>query len=174
MRQSSVVPTFAQFAADNMVSWLRLAGALTADAGLAEDLVQDVLVKLHIRWDQMGTVAAPQAYVHRMITNEYLSWRRSRSARILPVTAGHLEELSGTGVDPAVGHADRDALRQEIARLPRRQQAVLALRFYGGLTDTEIAAALGCAPGTVRAYASRALAALRVDSTSHLLPTEGP
>lgn len=44
------------------------AGALTSDAGLAEDLVQDVLVKLHTRWDQMGTVVAPQAHVHPMIT----------------------------------------------------------------------------------------------------------
>ncbi len=167
-------PSFAQFATKNLRSWLRLAGALTADAGLAEDLVQDVLVKLHKRWDRMDTVQNPQAYAHRMITNEYLSWRRSRHARLVPVTADHLEDLGGVGADPAVVHADRDALRAEIARLPRQQQAVLALRYYGGLTDTEIATALNCAPGTVRGYASRALATLRVESIHRLLPTEGP
>lgn len=166
--------SFAEFATANVASWLRLAGALTADAGLAEDLVQDVLVKLHTRWDRMGTVAAPEAYVHRMITNEYLSWRRSRSARLVPTDTDDLQALGGSDADPAVEHADRDALRWEIARLPRQQQAVLALRYYGGLTDTEIATALNCAPGTVRGYASRALATLRVESIHRLLPTEGP
>ncbi len=56
-------PSFEQFATDNLRSWLRLAGALTTDAGLAEDLVQDVVLKLHKRWDQMGVVEAPEAYV---------------------------------------------------------------------------------------------------------------
>ncbi len=174
MRQSGVVLSFAQFASANVASWLRLAGALTADAGLAEDLVQDVLVKLHARWDRMGTVVVPETYVHRMITNEYLSWRRSRSAQVVPTEVDRLEDLGGTDPDLAVEHADRDALRAEIARLPRQQQAVLALRYYGGLTDTEIATALDCAPGTVRGYASRALATLRVESIHRLLPTEGP
>jgi RNA polymerase sigma-70 factor (sigma-E family) len=174
VRQSGVVLSFAQFATHNLASWLRLAGALTSDAGLAEDLVQDVLVKLHTRWAQIGAVAAPEAYVHRMITNEYLSWRRSRHTRLVPVTAEHLEDLTGGGADPTIAHADRDALRAEITRLPRQQQAVLALRYYGGLSDTEIATTLDCAPGTVRGYASRALATLRVTSTHHLLPTEGP
>lgn len=40
---------------------------------------------------------------------------------------------------------------------------MLVLRYYEGLSDTEIADVLGCAPGTVRGYASRALAALRVE-----------
>ena len=53
-------------------------------------------------------------------------------------------------------------LLAELAKLPRRQRAVLALR-YGGLTDVEIAAELGCNPATVRSYASRALATLRIE-----------
>jgi len=167
-----VPPSFEQFATDNLRSWLRLAGALTTDAGLAEDLVQDVVLKLHKRWDQMGVVEAPQAYVRRMIINEYLSWRRGRSARVVLLTDEVLEGLQVTGVDPTVGHADRDALHAEIARLPRQQQAVLALRYYGDLNDTEIADTLQCSPGTVRGYASRALATLRVESTHRLLPTE--
>jgi RNA polymerase sigma factor (sigma-70 family) len=65
--------------------------------------------------------------------------------------------------DPAAGHAEREALLAELARLPARQRAVLVLRYYEGLSDTEIADALGCAAGTVRGYASRALALLRVE-----------
>jgi DNA-directed RNA polymerase specialized sigma24 family protein len=40
---------------------------------------------------------------------------------------------------------------------------VLVLRYYEGCGDAEIAELLGCAPGTVRGYASRALAALRIE-----------
>jgi DNA-directed RNA polymerase specialized sigma24 family protein len=68
--------------------------------------------------------------------------------------------------DAASWHADRDALLAELARLPRREQAVLVLRFYEGLSDVEIAETLGCRPGTVRGYASRALAKLRVEFTA--------
>lgn len=54
----------------------------------------------------------------------------------------------------------------QIAKLPRRQRAVLALRYYEDRSDAEIAELLGCAPATVRAYASRALAALRIQLSS--------
>ena len=67
--------------------------------------------------------------------------------------------------DHAVAHAERAALLAELGKLPRRQRAVLVLRYYEGLSDTEIAEVLGCTPGTVRGYASRALAALRVQIT---------
>jgi RNA polymerase sigma factor (sigma-70 family) len=72
--------------------------------------------------------------------------------------------------DPAVDHAERDALLAELARLPRRQRAVLVLRYYEALSDAEIADVLGCAPGTVRGYASRALAALRIDLSAARQP----
>jgi RNA polymerase sigma factor (sigma-70 family) len=65
--------------------------------------------------------------------------------------------------DHAVAHAERDALRTELDKLPKRQRTVLVLRYYAGMSDVEIAEMLGCRPGTVRGYASRALAALRVE-----------
>jgi RNA polymerase sigma factor (sigma-70 family) len=65
--------------------------------------------------------------------------------------------------DHAAVHAERDALRIELDKLPRRQRAVLVLRYYAGMSDLEIAEVLGCGAGTVRGYASRALAALRVE-----------
>jgi DNA-directed RNA polymerase specialized sigma24 family protein len=64
-----------------------------------------------------------------------------------------------------VAHAERAALLAELEKLLRRQRAVLVLRYYEGLSDTEIAEVIGCTPGTVRGYASRALAALRVQIT---------
>ena len=52
---------------------------------------------------------------------------------------------------------DRELLRQALARLPARQREVLMLRYYEDLTEAEIAKRLGCAPGTVKSSAARAL-----------------
>jgi RNA polymerase sigma factor (sigma-70 family) len=99
-----------------------------------------------------------------MIVNEYLSWRR-RSWRTVPSGAG--TDMDGPLTpDPAADYAERDALLAELAKLPRRQRTVLVLRYYEALSDLEIAEALGCRPGTVRGYACRALAALRVELTA--------
>ena len=135
--------------------------ALSGDLGLAEDLVQDVMLKVHQRWDQVSRLDAPESYVRRMLVNEFLSWRR-KWGRIVPrddmvLPDGH--------PDHASAHADRVLLRSEIDRLPARQRAVLALRYYGGLSDAEIAEAMGCRVSTVRGFASRALATLRVAPT---------
>jgi RNA polymerase sigma-70 factor (sigma-E family) len=153
--------TFEEWAAARLAAVLRFAAVLTGDRGLAEDVVQEVLIRAHRRWDAIACLDRPEAYVRKMIVNEYLSWRR-RSWRLVPSGAG--TDVDARSVpDPAVRHAERDAILTELARLPRRQRAVLVLRYYEALSDAEIAEVLGCAPGTVRGYASRALATLRVD-----------
>lgn len=151
--------TFDEFTGDRLPALLRYAAVLTGDRGLAEDVVQEVLLRAHQRWGHIGVLDTPEHYVRRMITNEYLSWRR-RWARIVP-HADLPEPVSAP--DHAGGHAERDALVGELAKLPRRQRAVLVLRYYAGLSDAQIAVELGCSAGTVRGYASRALASLRVE-----------
>ena len=69
--------------------------------------------------------------------------------------------------DPSAAHAARDAAWQLLGRLPRQQRAVLVLRYYEDLPDSEIAAILDCKAGTVRSLASRALATLR-EALPHL------
>lgn len=155
--------TFEEFAAARLPAVLRFAAVLTGDRGLAEDVVQEVLIRANGRWEAIARLDRPEAYVRKMIVNEYLSWRR-RSWRLVPSGAG--TEVDGRlSPDPAAGHAEREALLAELDRLPARQRAVLVLRYYEGLSDAEIADALGCATGTVRGYASRALAMLRVEMT---------
>jgi len=100
-----------------------------------------------------------------MIVNEYLSWRR-RWSRIVPQAT---PPEPPAVADHADNHSEREALRIELDKLPRRQRAVLVLRYYAGLSDPEIAEALGCTPGTVRGYASRALATLRIEARPALL-----
>lgn len=152
--------TFEEFTTGRLPALLRYAAVLTGERSLAEDVVQEVLLRAHQRWQHIGGLDAPEYYVRRMITNEYLSWRR-RWARVVP--HAEVEQHRADGLDHAGRHAERDAIVAELAKLPRRQRAVLVLRYYAGLSDAEIAGELGCSAGTVRGYASRALATLRVE-----------
>lgn len=161
-----IVLSFEAFVAAHARWLLRFATALSGDAALAEDLVQEVLLKVHQRWSKIERLDSPVAYVRRMVVNEHLSWRR-KWARIIPMPAPPLADV----VDMASAHADRGALLAELRRLPARQGAVLALRYFEGLSDSEIASVLDCRVMTVRACASRALGTLR-ERSSALIPNE--
>jgi len=137
---------------------LRYARMLTGEREQAADLVQDVLVKVYRRWSRVSDADHPDRYVLRMVTNGYLSWRHSRSARL--IAAGHLPDQARPD-DFASDHALRQDMWQRLSRLPKRQRAVVVLRYYEQLADAEIADLLGCAQATVRAHAHRALTTLR-------------
>jgi RNA polymerase sigma-70 factor (sigma-E family) len=156
--------TFEEFAATRLPAVLRFAAVLAGDGATAEDLAQEVLIRAYRRWDRIGGLDRPEFYVRKMLVNEFLSWRR-KSWRLIP--AGDARAASDRATpDHALRHAERDALLAELGKLPRQQRAVLVLRYYEGCGDAEIAKLLGCTPGTVRGYASRALAALRVEMST--------
>lgn len=160
---------FEEFVGSQTRPLLGLATAMSGDAALAEDLVQDVLLKVHGRWERIAALDDPPSYVRRMLVNEYLSWRRKWS-RITPVASAEPAWEVDDAPDHATTYADRAALAEQLRRLTRRQRTVLALRFYGGLDDREIADTLGCSESSVRSHASRALAALR-EHADELLPS---
>jgi RNA polymerase sigma-70 factor (sigma-E family) len=137
---------------------LRYATMLTGEREQAADLVQDVLVKVYQRWSRISDADHPDRYVLRMVTNGYLSWRHSRSARLI-VTSDLPDETRPD--DFASDHVLREDMWQRLAGLPRRQRAVVVLRYYEQLADAEIADLLGCAQATVRAHAHKALTTLR-------------
>jgi RNA polymerase sigma-70 factor (sigma-E family) len=150
-----------QFVTERLDRLLRYATAMTCDRYLAQDIVQDVLLRAQHRWARIEAMDAPYLYVKRMVTNEYLSWRRRRAARDVATSTTTLETLATPVSDPAVGHAERDAMRANIAKLPRKQRAALVLRYYEDCSMAEIATVLNCTEGTVRSHISRALQALR-------------
>jgi RNA polymerase sigma-70 factor (sigma-E family) len=152
--------TFEEFAQAHLPALLGFATVLTGQRATAEDLAQEVLIRTHARWDKIGGLDRPEFYVRKMVLNEFLSWRR-RSWRLIP--AGDAALWGPNVPDHSTGYAEHEAMLAQIARLPRRQRAVVVLRYYEDRSDAEIAELMSCAPGTVRAYASRALAALRVD-----------
>jgi RNA polymerase sigma-70 factor (sigma-E family) len=155
--------TFEEFTQTLLPAVLAFATALTGQRATAEDLVQEVLIRAHARWDKIGCLDRPEYYVRKMVLNEFLSWRR-RSWRLIP--AGDTDLSPAAAPDHAAGYAEHAAMLAEIAKLPRRQRAVLVLRYYEDRSDAQIAELLGCAPSSVRAYASRGLAALRVELRS--------
>jgi RNA polymerase sigma-70 factor (sigma-E family) len=138
---------------------LRLAYLLSGDPHLAEDLVQESLARAHRRWHEVVRADSPHAYVRRIVVNQHLSWRRRRSSGELAVAPESVPE--GMSEDLAGGLAERDVAWRALATLPRRQRAVLVLRYYEDLSDDDIATTLGVAVGTVRSLASRAFAQLR-------------
>lgn len=141
---------------------LRYATVLSGDGHVAADIVQEVLLRAHVRWAHISLLDRPDLYLRRMVTNEHLSWRRRwhvRTVRPAP------DDVLAAHAAPAADHADAAAedavMWQHLAALPPRQRAVLVLRYYEGLADVEIASVLGTSSATVRSHASRALAALR-------------
>jgi RNA polymerase sigma-70 factor (sigma-E family) len=158
-----VLDTFDQFVADRIDRLLRFATALTCDPHLAQDVVQEVLLRTQRRWDRIGPLSARDQYIRRMIINEYLSWRRRKAAKTIASSHTTLDALGTPTADHATGYAERDAMRGRIATLPRKQRAALLLRYYEDRTDAEIAEMLGCSAGTVRSHISRALSTLRAN-----------
>jgi RNA polymerase sigma factor (sigma-70 family) len=141
--------------------WIRsglpaLAGfarALVGDRGVAEDIVQDVLTRLVAEPERFEDIENLDAYLRRMIVNTYISWGR-KWFRVHPFAL--VPHHPGPRSDPFDTVLDRDELRLGLAKLPRRQRAVLVLRFYEDLSDQDIAQLLGCSLSTVRPTADTA------------------
>jgi len=159
--------TFEEFVAGRGAALLRFAYVLAQDSGRAEDLVQDALVKVHRHWASVVAADQPEAYVRRVVVNEFLSWRRRRSSGEV---AGTVPELPVDDRSDRI--AERDQMWRALATLPPRQRAVLVLRYYEDLNDAEIAVVLDCAQGTVRSLTARGLAAMRLVPT--IVPQKEP
>lgn len=148
---------FETFVVQRQDALLRTAYLLTQDHGLAEDLVQDAMIKVYRRWRRNGQPNSPVAYTRRVLVNEYISHQRLRRSTEVPI------ETDRMAAEPAAPEPvdDRLVMWQALGTLPPRQRAVLVLRAYEGLSDPEIAEHLDCATGTVRSLAARAYAHLR-------------
>jgi RNA polymerase sigma-70 factor (sigma-E family) len=150
---------FEAFVRDRSPRLMAMARGLTRSSADAEDLVQDVLAKVLLKWDTVSRADDPNAYVNRMLVNAATSFWRRGVQRESPSDS---VELGDRPVDDLSGElAERDALLRALGTLKPKHRAVLVLRYYEGLNDHEIAATLGMAHATVRSNAARGLAALR-------------
>lgn len=135
---------------------LRTAYLLTQDVALAEDLVQTALAKAWFAWARIEG-GDPEPYVRRILVNTYSSWWRRRWNGEQP--SADLPEAP-TGAEAG---EERTDVWRALQRLPRRQRAVVVLRYYEDLTEVETARVLGCSTGTVKSQTSKAFAKLRLD-----------
>ncbi len=146
--------TFDDFVAARSRALLRTAYLLTHDHALAEDLLQTSLTKAWFAWRRIE--GNPEPYVRRILVNTYATWWRRKWNGEHPTD----EVPEHAAAEP--GHEPTD-LWEAMARLPRRQRAVVVLRYFEDLTEAQTADLLGCSVGTVKSQCSKALAKLRID-----------
>ena len=135
---------------------IRLAYLMLGDRHAAEDVVQDAFCGLYRAWYRLSDRGNPLGYVRMSVVNGCRSEHR-RARRVPPLLA-----------DPDAASAESEVLAGEeqratvaaLNRLPRRQREAIALRFYAGLPEQEVALAMGVSRGTVKSTTARGMATL--------------
>jgi len=147
-----------------------LARYLTRDPSDAEDLVQETYVRALRAWEEFTPGTNVKAWLFRILRNVFITrWRhelRHPTPAAYDTTEAMLEETPGEGAPAA--RVEPDQLRRvasaeleaAIRTLGDDARTVILLDLEG-LTETEVAAVLGCAVGTVKSRLNRARAALR-------------
>ena len=141
---------------------VHLASLLLGSRPAAEDVVQDVFTRLLAR-DRLPSGDAALPYARAAVVNGCRSAirRRSLSLRVSArPEAAPVELAHGSAEDEVLRAEERRAVLLALGKLPRRRREVLVLRYWLGLTETEIASMLGISVGTVKSTAARGLAAL--------------
>lgn len=149
--------SFREFARTWTIPLRRMAYLLCGEWHLAEDLVQEALIKLYRVWPRMHGSERIDNYTRRVLLRCWLDekrrpWRRrERRDGVVPepVTA----EAAESGLS--------DVLVRALGEIPPRQRAAVVLRFCADLPVADVAAALGCSEGTVKSQTARGLEALR-------------
>ncbi|MBM9477548.1 SigE family RNA polymerase sigma factor [Nakamurella flavida] len=137
---------------------VRLAILLVDDQASAEDVVQEAFAGLFRNWGGLRDTQAAIGYLRTAVVNGSRSMlRRRRTARAyVPPHAGTARSAESL----AILSTEHQAVVSALADLAPRQREVLVLRYYGGLSEAEIAEATGLSKGTVKSTASRAVAKL--------------
>lgn len=156
-RSREQISAFAGLVEARSTALLRLAFAVVGDYQLAQDLLQEALVKTYVAWPRLREPLAAEAYVRRTIVTTAISWRRRPSFHETPIEI--LPEAErGDETDRLTTHG---VLWNHVRHLPPRQRAALVLRYYEELSEAETAQLMGCSVGTVKSQVAAALAKLR-------------
>jgi RNA polymerase sigma-70 factor (sigma-E family) len=149
-RATSDAEAFSAWAAHSQVRLLRTAVLLTGHQQRAEDLVQEALVKVALRWGRLRD-GYPEAYARQILVRDNISWWRKHRREVL------VEPPEGPPVDTSAATDRRLMLDRALATLTPRQRAVVVLRYYDDLTEQATADTLGVAIGTVKSQTHLAL-----------------
>jgi RNA polymerase sigma-70 factor (sigma-E family) len=151
---------FSEFAAARSRSLFRTAYLVLGDYQLAQDLVQESLVKAYVAWPRLRDPARAEAYTRRIIVTTSISWRRRRGFHERP-SADLPDTVAPDQTDLLGIH---DELWAELRLLPPRQRAAVVLRYCEDLSEARTAELMGCSVGSVKRHSSLGLAKLRASS----------
>jgi RNA polymerase sigma-70 factor (sigma-E family) len=145
---------------DHYRDLVRLAWLLVQDVTTAEDVVQDSFVAMYTAWRRLRDSDRALAYLRHSVVD------RSRSARRHGAVAGHKAFQPGSGMPSAELSAllslEHVAVVRALRSLPVLQREALALKYYGNLSEAQVASAMGVSQDAVKRHMARAIAALRV------------
>lgn len=140
----------------------RMAYLMCGDWTRADDVTQDALVRLYLRWGRLEHRGGLRTYARRVLMSAFVDERRRPWRReSLVVDAG---DVRTEPVDPHDGPRrveDRMLVLSALAALPPRQRACVVLRWFDELSVDETAAALAVTTGTVKSQTSKAMVHLR-------------
>ena len=165
---SEIARVWAEWDADRAVtalyrthyrSLVRLAALILRDVSAAEEVVQDSFVAMHGGWRRLGDSDKALSYLRQSVVNRSRSVLRHRMVvdRNMPKPAPDMPSAE-QGV---FAQLERSAVVTALRSLPARQREALVLRYYGDLSDAQIAATMGISTGAVRSHAARAMSSLR-------------
>jgi len=149
---------------------------ITGNAGDAEDVLQTVFLRLLRRGRNADPLEKPESYLRRAAINAALDVIRSRQAdQTVPLpeegsveSSGKSSGLMQTAPAPADTSGLRQALSRAIAQLKPRSAEIFALRFLEGLSNQEIAEALGISQVRVAVIVHRTRMQLRKELRPYL------
>ena len=173
--EQDAVPTWDEIVEQHSARVYRLAYRLTGNRQDAEDLTQEVFVRVFRSLDTY-TPGTFGGWLHRITTNLFLDQaRRKQRIRFDALSEERADKLSSPGPTPDTAYADRtfdDDVEQALATLPPDFRAAVVLCDVEGLTYDEIAEILGAKLGTVRSRIHRGRAMLRA-ALAHRAPRSG-
>ena len=148
---------FEGFVTESGDALLRMATLLTTDPDLAEDVYQETLHRLAMRWSR---VDSPKAFCRRVMHNIVIDQARAQQRRPRELFAVH-DRGDPRSADQVAAAELRPALLAALGTLTHQQRTIVVLRYFDDLSENEVAELLGVSSGTVKSTASRAMAHLR-------------
>jgi RNA polymerase sigma-70 factor (sigma-E family) len=151
--------TITELYAAHYRSLVRLATLLVHDIATAEEVVQDSFVALHAGLHRLRDSEKTLSYLRAAVVNRSRSVLRHRV--VVERNAPKPSPDMPSAEHGALALIERSTVVAALRALPERQREVVVLRFYGDLSEAQIATAMGITRGAVKSHSSRAMAALR-------------
>jgi RNA polymerase sigma-70 factor, ECF subfamily len=155
--EASVETTFAEVLRANQSMVFSLAYHFLRDRGAAEEVAQDVFLRLYSKLDDLENAKHVAFWLRKVTSNRCIDYVRKRKLQFTIA----LEEADEPAVQQAGDPLLSRRLRQLVATLPEKPRMAMVLRYQEDLTPEEIAEVLEMPVRTVKSHLQRSLAILR-------------